>query len=142
MRLLTQFSYSSALSLRTIASLMRTLEIVVRPGSAAGQTVFELNGSLELQQIFTFQSRMREDQSPVTILDMSNIVYVDSAGIGALVNANVSRLRSDRKLVIAGITERAKTVLEVTKTAQFFDFYRTAAEAEAKVLPGPKAATA
>jgi anti-sigma B factor antagonist len=121
---------------------MRSLEIVVRPGSVEGQTVFELTGSLELQQVFAFQSRMREDQSPVTILDMSNIVYVDSAGIGALVNANVSRLRSNRKLVIAGITERAKTVLEVTKTAQFFDFYPTAAEAETKVLPGPKAATA
>lgn len=114
---------------------MRTLDIVVRPGSVAGQTVFELTGSLELQQVFAFQNRMRDDESPVTILDMKNIVYLDSAGIGALVNANVSRLRSNRKLVIAGITDRAKTVLEVTKTAQFFEFYPTVAVAEAKVLP-------
>ena len=121
---------------------MRTLEIVTRPGSFAGQTVFELNGSLELQQVFAFQNRMREDQSRVTILDMSNIVYIDSAGIGALVNANVSRMRSGRKLAIAGITDRAKTVLEVTKTAQFFDFYPTATEAEAKVLPNPEGASA
>lgn len=121
---------------------MRTLEIVTRPGSAAGQTVFELNGCLELQQVFAFQSRMREDQSPVTILDMCNIVYIDSAGIGALVNANVSRIRSGRKLAIAGITDRVKTVLEVTKTAQFFDFYPTAADAEAKVLPSSEAASA
>ncbi len=121
---------------------MRTLEIVARPGALAGQTVFELTGSLELQQVFTFQNKMREDESPVTILDMTQIVYIDSAGIGALVNANLSRQRRGRKLAIAGITERAKTVLEVTKTAQFFEFYPTAAEAEAKVLPGPEAATA
>ncbi len=121
---------------------MRTLEIVTRPGSVAGQTVFELNGSLELQQVFAFQNKMRDDESPVTILDMTHIIYIDSAGIGALVNANVSRQRRGRKLAIAGITDRAKTVLEVTKTAQFFDFYPTAAEAEAKVLPSSEAATA
>ena len=129
-------------SLRTISALMRTLEIVSRPGSVTGQTVFELYGSLELQQVFAFQNKMREDDSLVTILDMSNIVYIDSAGIGALVNANVSRLRRGRKLAIAGITDRAKTVLEITTTAQFFDFYPSAAEAEARVLPNPEAASA
>ncbi len=85
---------------------------------------------------------MREDESPVTILDMTNIIYIDSTGIGALVNANVSRQRRRRKLAIAGINDRAKTVLEVTKTAQFFDFYLTPAEAETKVLPSFEAATA
>jgi anti-anti-sigma factor len=120
---------------------MRTLEINTRDGARPGQIVFELTGALELQQIFAFQTKMREDESPVTILDMTKIVYVDSAGIGALVNANVSRQRRGRKLAIAGITDRARTVLEVTKTAQFFDFYPTAAEAEEKVVP-PEPATA
>jgi anti-anti-sigma factor len=120
---------------------MRTLEIKIRAGAKPGQTVFELVGSLELQQVFAFQAKMREDESPVTILDMSAITYVDSAGIGALVNANISRQRRGRKFAIAGITDRARTVLEVTKTAQFFDFFPTAAEAEEKVLPS-EAATA
>jgi anti-sigma B factor antagonist len=114
---------------------MRTLEMTARAGANPGQTVFELVGALELQQIFAFQTKMREDESPVTILDMSAVTYVDSAGIGALVNANVSRQRRGRKFVIAGITDRARTVLEVTKTSQFFDFYPTAAEAEEQVLP-------
>ena len=84
---------------------------------------------------------MREDESAVTILDMSAITYVDSAGIGALVNANVSRQRSGRKFAIAGITDRARTVLEVTKTAQFFDFFPTAAEAKRRSCR-PEAASA
>jgi anti-sigma B factor antagonist len=121
---------------------MRTLEIKIRAGAKPGQTVVELVGALELQQVFAFQAMMREDESAVTILDMSAITYVDSAGIGALVNANVSRQRRGRKLAIAGITERARTVLEVTKTAQFFDFYATATEAEEKVLPDAEAASA
>jgi anti-sigma B factor antagonist len=121
---------------------MRTLEINSRAGAKPGQTVFELVGALELQQIFDFQSKMREDESSVTILDMSAITYVDSAGIGALVNANVSRQRKGRKLAIAGITDRARTVLVVTKTAQFFDFYPTAADAEEKVLPSSAGAPA
>lgn len=122
--------------------LMRTLEIKIRVGAKPGQTVVELVGALELQQVFAFQAMMREDESAVTILDMSAITYVDSAGIGALVNANVSRQRRGRKFAIAGITQRARTVLEVTKTAQFFDFYATATEAEEKVLPDAEAASA
>jgi anti-anti-sigma factor len=118
---------------------MRSLEITSRAGSHPGQIVFELTGALELQQIFDFQAKMRADESPVTILDMSAITYVDSAGIGALVNANVSRQRKGRKFAIAGITDRARTVLEVTKTSQFFDFFPTAAEAEEKVLPAEAA---
>ncbi len=85
---------------------------------------------------------MREDDSAVTILDVTRIAYLDSAGIGALVNANVSRQRRGRKLAIAGITDRARTVLEVTKVAQFFDFFPSVAEAEAKVLPGSAATSA
>lgn len=121
---------------------MRNLEIVSRPGAKPGQTVFTLTGALELQQIFAFQTTMREDESPVTILDMSGVVYVDSAGIGALVNANISRQRRGRKFAIAGITDRARTVLEVTKTAQFFEFYGTAAEAEEKTAPASGTASA
>jgi anti-anti-sigma factor len=114
---------------------MRTLEMTARPGAQPGQTVFVLVGALELQQVFGFQAKMREDESQVTILDMSAVTYVDSAGIGALVNANISRQRRGRKFAIAGITDRAKIVLDVTGTSQFFDFYPTAAEAEDKVPP-------
>lgn len=121
---------------------MRSLEINTRAGFHPGQIVFELTGALELQQVFAFQTKMREDESPVTILDMNAVTYVDSAGIGALVNANVSRQRRGRKLAIAGITDRARTVLEVTKTAQFFNFYPTVAEAEQQVLPSSEAASA
>lgn len=121
---------------------MRSLAINTRSGARPGQTVFELVGALELQQVFAFQTKMREDESAVTILDMSAVTYVDSAGIGALVNANISRQRKGRKFAIAGITDRARTVLEVTKTSQFFDFYATAAEAEEKVLPSSEAASA
>ena len=114
---------------------MRTLEMAIRPGSKPGQTVFELVGALELQQVFGFQSKMREDESPVTILDMSAVTYLDSAGIGALVNASISRQRRGRKFVIAGITDRARSVLDVTGTSQFFEFYSSAAEAEGQVKP-------
>ena len=121
---------------------MRSLEIKTRPGAQPGQIIVELVGSLELQQVFDFQSRMREDESPVTILDMKSVIYLDSAGIGALVNANVSRQRRGRKLAIAGITDRARNVLEVTQTSQFFEFFPTVEEAESKVLPGTEATSA
>ncbi len=41
--------------------------------------------------------------------------YIDSAGIGCLVGAHVSRENSGRKLVLVGANERLQTSLKVTK---------------------------
>jgi anti-anti-sigma factor len=48
------------------------------------------------------------------------VPYIDSAGIGCLVGAHVSRENSGRKLVLVGANDRLLTSLKVTRVDQLF----------------------
>ncbi|MGH9532184.1 MAG: STAS domain-containing protein [Terriglobales bacterium] len=110
--------------------LSSPMKMTVVPGSKPGQMVLQLDGPLTLNNIFSFQDSVRADRSAMLIIDLSAVPYIDSAGIGALVAAHVSRQRDGRKLVLAGTTERVSTALQVTQVAQLFKLFPTLAEAE------------
>ena len=99
---------------------------------AEGGTVIRLHGPLLLGNFFPLQTMVRSDSSELLILDVADMPYIDSAGIGCLVGAHVSRQSSGRKLVIAGAHERLLTSLRVTKVENLFSFAPTVEEARAE----------
>jgi anti-sigma B factor antagonist len=106
------------------------LHIEDLPGSRPGIRVLRLTGPLTLLSVFAFQSQVRADDSHALILDFTNVPLVDSAGIGALVGAYVSRQKDGRSLGLVGVNQRIHQALEVTRVDSFFHFYGTVAEAE------------
>ena len=99
-------------------------------GSREGIRILRLSGPLTLPNLFGFQSKVRADNSHALILDLTNVPLVDSAGIGALVGAYVSRQKDGRSLGFVGVNQRIHQALEVTRVESFFRFYATVAEAE------------
>jgi anti-sigma B factor antagonist len=81
--------------------------------------------------MFQFQSTVRSDSSRSLIIDFTNVSYVDSAGIGALVGAHVARQHDGRKLALVGVSERVRSALKVTHVDQFFRFFDSVSAAEA-----------
>lgn len=75
---------------------------------------------------------VRADGANLLILDMTDVPYIDSAGIGCLVGAHVSREHSGRKLVVAGASERLINSLKVTKVDQLFQFAPDVEQAKAQ----------
>lgn len=63
------------------------------------------------------------------ILDLSGVSYVDSAGLGELVQAYVTTKNRDGALKLQGVTKRLRDLLVVTKLLTVFDSYDTEAEA-------------
>ena len=106
------------------------LRISDRPGSRPGHRILTLNGPLVLTTMFEFQATVRADQSQTLIIDFTNVPYVDSAGIGTLVGAYVSRQNSRRRLALAGVTNRVHDALNVTRVEQFFQFFDSVEAAE------------
>jgi anti-sigma B factor antagonist len=103
------------------------------PGSRDGIRIWRLSGPLTLANLFSFQSQLRADESRALILDFTNVPLADSAGIGALVGAYVTRQRDGRSLGLVGVNQRIHNALEVTRVQGFFRFYETIAEAEQAV---------
>jgi len=99
---------------------------------ASGQTdeqrVLHLAGPIVLTSLFELQDMLRADASRRLIPEMSGVPHVDSAAIGVLVGAHVSRQRHDRALALAAVTERVRTTLHATQVEQLFQFYGSLAE--------------
>jgi anti-sigma B factor antagonist len=106
------------------------LHIEDLPGSREGVHILRLAGPLTLPNLFGFQSKVRADNSRALILDFTNVPLADSAGIGALVGAYVTRQHGGRSLGLVGVNQRIHHALEITRVEGFFRFFGTVAEAE------------
>src|SRR5271157_3926306 len=98
----------------------------------ASGAVIRLHGPLLLGNFFPLQSMVRSDTSSLLIIDLADMPYIDSAGIGCLVGAHVSREHSGRKLVLVGANDRLLTSLKVTKVDQLFAFAPSVEQARAQ----------
>jgi anti-sigma B factor antagonist len=100
------------------------------PGLKDGQRVLRLRGPLVMTTLFEFQAKVRSSNSPTLIIDFTNVPYVDSAGIGALVGAYVTHQKDGLSLYLVGVSDRIHNALQVTRVEQFFRFFTTMAEVE------------
>jgi len=99
-------------------------------GSKDGHRILKLGGALTLESLFPFQEAVRAQKAPVLILDLIDVTFVDSAGVGALVGACVSYQKDGRKLALVGVNERVKASLSILSLAKFFPQYPSVEAAE------------
>jgi anti-sigma B factor antagonist len=107
-----------------------SLRIEDQPGTQPGQRILRLDGPLVITTMFEFQATVRADSSRSLIIDFANVPYVDSAGIGALVGAYVTRQHGGRSLALVSVSERIHNALKVTRVEQFFRFFDSVSAAE------------
>jgi anti-sigma B factor antagonist len=98
------------------------------------ERIFKLAGALTLTSMFSFQDRFRELPPANTVVDLTQVSYVDSAGIGCIVNAHVSCKNSGKKFLLVGPNDRVKAVLHHTRVDSVLDIVAT--------MPDPKSANA
>src|SRR5580658_9111762 len=132
----TAFRINTALTIECCAGVnisgmpQESLRIDDQPGTQAGSRVLRLDGALVMTTIFEFQATVRADKSQALIIDFTDVAYVDSAGIGALVGAYVTRQHGGRSLALVGVSERVRNALKVTHVEQFFRFFDSVSAAE------------
>jgi anti-sigma B factor antagonist len=108
------------------------LKIDILDGKHPGQRVVRLAGNLSLQTVPSFLKVVREENAPAIIVDFSNVSILDSAGVGALIQTHVACARTQRRLALAGLSQRIEAVLEVTRVRNLFPVYSSTAEAESQ----------
>jgi anti-sigma B factor antagonist len=108
-----------------------SLTVTAAPGSSEGVTILQLHGPLTLQNSFEFQRDLAQQKPSVLILDLTDSQYMDSAGLGLLMNYYVGAEKNGRKLLLAGANERIQALFQMTKVHLILKNYPTAADAEA-----------
>jgi anti-sigma B factor antagonist len=75
-------------------------------------------------------------------LNMTNVTYIDSAGLGALVAAHVSAKKEGAVLLLSDLGTKFHEVMQVTRLLTVFNVFGTEAEAIRSFEATKQAATA
>jgi len=104
------------------------------------QEVLSLRGPLTANNGHVFQNAMRrEEPAHTVILDLSDVPYVDSAGLGLLVTAHISRQKSGRRMVLSGINPKVQRLFEITRMTELFLIFSSPEEAVAALAAAAQA---
>ena len=107
---------------------MPSLEIQVAAQPSGGR-ILSLRGPVTLETLFELQNVLREGHSDL-IIDLANVPYMDSAGLGAILTAYASCQRNGKKFALTGICSRVMVLLEVTKVKALLPIFDTVDQAE------------
>ena len=94
--------------------------------------ILRLSGPLILSTLAEFQSRVRAVESNHLIIDLTDVPYVDSAGIGVLVGTYVRHQRDENGLSLVGVNDRVHAALKIAHIEHFFHFFDSLVEVKAK----------
>jgi anti-sigma B factor antagonist len=108
------------------------LTIDRKDGKNPGTRVFCLTGPLTLRNLFELQSELRGSvPPPVTVIDLTAVPYMDSAGMGLVMNHYVRCQTKGAKLIVAGANSRVMDLFKVTKVDAILPLVKNLEDAEA-----------
>jgi anti-anti-sigma factor len=102
-------------------------------GRSDGTMILKLVGPLTLSTIFGFQNEFRSMTPQALIIDFSESPYMDSAGLGLIMNYYVSAQDHGRKLLLAGVNERVVELFKMTRVQGVLTTFPTVEAAEASL---------
>jgi len=110
------------------------LAIERKEGKTAGTAIYQLIGPVTLRNIFDLQTQLRSGDLPsASILDLSGVPYMDSAGMGAIMNYYTHCQGKRVKLIIAGVSSRVMELFKMTRVDSVIPMAATVEEAESRV---------
>lgn len=109
------------------------MEVERAESLAPDVTVFRLKGPFVLGTMFEFQAMLRESGLKSVIVDLAEVPYIDSAGLGVLLGHWSHTQRRGFKFGLVGMSARVHTIFEITHTDTVLPIFATQAEAEASM---------
>jgi anti-sigma B factor antagonist len=83
--------------------------------------------------MFGFQDEFRTTTPQVMIVDLSGTPYMDSAGLGLIMNYYVAATDHGRKLLLTGVSERVAELFKMTRVQGVLTSFPTVEAAEASL---------
>jgi len=98
-------------------------------GVVDDQRILLLRGPITIETAPQFERAVWHESAETMILDLSDVPYIDSVGLGSLVRAYVSHQKAGRCLVLTGMKPRVRLIMEITKVNDCFVTFGTTWEA-------------
>jgi anti-sigma B factor antagonist len=82
--------------------------------------------------VHNFIQTLRSEPAPRLILDMSGVSFLDSAGVGALVQLFVHRRNAGESFALAALTRQGNAVIQVAGLTKLLPIHASVQEALAQ----------
>ena len=105
------------------------LDLAKLPESDSNQIVMRLDGKLSLETVHNFIQTLRPEPAAHLILDMGGVSFLDSAGVGALVQLFVHRRSKGQSFTLTGLTKQGNAVVQVAGLSKLLPIHGTVADA-------------
>ena len=111
----------------------RFVTIKMTNSEVDGVSVVTLDGSIVLgEETNSFREKLKSmlaEGKKKIVLNMVNIKYIDSSGLGALVAAHFSAKTQSASVRLCNLGKKFHEVMQITKLLTIFDVYDTEAAA-------------
>jgi anti-anti-sigma factor len=109
------------------------LKIEQVPGAKPGTVIIRLVGPVTLNSVLPLRDLFRGSDPPRhTILDLSGVPFIDSAGMSEIVNHEMYCRDKHVYLSLAGVTPRVHSMFQTTRLEKVLTLAATVEEAEAR----------
>lgn len=112
--------------------LDKELSYTTSTGAKEGTVILTIAGPFTLSNIFQLQTELRTLKPACLIMDLTSVPYMDSAGLGVVMNYFVSAQGNGRKLLLAGVNDRVRALLEMTKVDSILRMYESVEAAQSQ----------
>jgi len=111
------------------------LIIEQQSSTVPGTVLLRLSGPVTLRNLFDLQARLRSGDLPKNqILDLSGVPYMDSAGMGAIINHHVHCQNKQVRLIVSGVSPRVFELFRMTRVDGIMSLAPSVEAAEATLL--------
>lgn len=108
------------------------LELEKAAAPDADRLILRLKGNLSLETVHNFIQTARPEKAAHLILNMSEVSFLDSAGVGALVQLFVHRRSLGKSFALSGLSKQSHAVMEVAGLTKLLPIHNTVEEALAQ----------
>lgn len=108
------------------------MDIIKQVRDAEGVVIIDLAGELTLRESPAFHGcllEMCEKPSVHLIINMRELTFIDSSGVGTFTDVFRRIKKNNGKLALVGLNKMVRSVFEITRLDRFFSIYETEQEA-------------
>ena len=95
--------------------------------------VFQVNGEINISTSPDLKKHFEKQPSKKVVVNLEKVSYIDSSGLATLVEMLKKTRSQGGALGLAGMSEKVKSLFEITKLDKLFSIFPTQEEAISKI---------
>jgi anti-sigma B factor antagonist len=107
------------------------LQIEQLPGPEPGSTLLKLHGPVIVNNLPALRQKLQTSDEPVLVVDLSDVPYMDSGGLGVLVNGYVTRQNRQWRIAFVAPSASVLALMRMTRVDTVLPIFASVEQAKA-----------